>query len=470
MVFSILSTFIFGQEPVTYYYGDSTISATGHIENGQPHGLWKNFHINGRLKSTGNWFYGKLDSTWTFYFSNGYIKEQIQYFQGIKNGYSYTYDLDENYGHYLSKKQLYIEGDLHGRQISYYPNGSIKNIVTYSEGVKTGFEINLDTLENPKNIIEYRNDKAVSFQRVNQIHDSVKTGKWISLDEKFEIREENHYQNGSIVKEKEKKNNSTFKNVKYTIEGLEQQPKDTLFSGQFVNGEPVGQHIFYDSLNNPVRYVIYDSLSRKIEKGEIKNYKKSGPVKAYYANGNIKYRGYYLKGLKHGKWIYYFKDTLAKEQEGKFNYARLHGKWIWYYKDGDTLRIENHRNNKRNGLYISYDPYGNIVMRGYYYNNLKQEHWIEQWGFVTMKGQYFDNQRNGEWVGTYPDGTLAFKGNYVRGKEQGKFIFYFPNGHKRRIEFYKFGRPDGHWQFFDIQGNLYKVKTFKKGETLYYKP
>ena len=58
------------QENVIYYYPDSTISATGSMNNGRPDGYWKNYFPDGILKSEGNWYHGLLDSTWNFYFHN----------------------------------------------------------------------------------------------------------------------------------------------------------------------------------------------------------------------------------------------------------------------------------------------------------------------------------------------------------------------------------------------------------------
>ncbi len=468
MVFSLALLQAEAQNPVTYYYGDSTISAVGYFKNNQPHGLWKNFYHNGQLKSIGKRFYGKLDSTWTFYFNDGQIKTQIQYDKGIKNGFAYIYKKHSKTGSYLYKKRLYIDGKLHDKAFIYYPNGNIKSVTQYTEGTKTGTQINFYPDQTPKSIIDYRNNKAVSFQKINQFKDRLKSGTWIKIDDQFNIKEEIQYTEGKQTQVKSI--DDQFREINYTIEGLENKQKDSLFEGKFVDGQPVGRHIWYDSAGAPFKYILYDSLSRKIESGRIKNYQKSGPVNGFYLNGNIKYEGNYHKEKRHGKWTFFYKDGESIEQEGFYHTGKLNGKWVWFFKNQDTLRIENYRYADKEGLYISYEGFGNIIQKGEYYDDLKQGLWLEKRGQVTFKGKYFDGERDGHWIGHYNNGFVAFEGNYVRGKRNGKFIYYYPSGIKRRIEFYKFGKSVGHWQFFDQSGNLYKVKTYKEGESIYYKP
>ncbi len=467
LIFSLSLTCGYAQKDVTYYYGDSTISATGFLYKGQPHGLWKNFYNTGTLKSVGKRFFGKLDSTWTFYFSTGQIKMQIQYDKGIKNGFTHIYKFDEDYGHYLATKKLYIDGKLHGKAYSYYPNGNIKTVTQYHEGEKSGYKISFSISSKPKSLTEFRNNKPVSFQRVNQLSDSLKTGTWIKLDDRFNIKNTDQYRDGKTLNNQQEKNKR--KAIKYTIEGLNSNPQDTLFEGQYIDGIPVGRHISYDTAGLPIQYIEYDSLGRKREEGKIEQYKVSGEVTGYYPNGERKFTGSFKRNYKHGLWIYYFKNGVAIEQKGFYRYGKLHGSWYWFYKNGDTLRIENYRNGKREGTYISYDVFGNILQKGSYYNDQKQKKWFEKRGHVIFKGAYFDGERDGQWLGHYENGIKAFEGNYVRGKEQNKFIYYYPSGHKRRIEFYKFGKPVGHWQFFNQEGLLYKVKSFKKAESIYFK-
>lgn len=443
------------------------MSAIGKIKNGHPVGLWKNFHENGNLKSIGKWKHNMLDSTWLFYFSNGLLKQKIQYNNGIKNGFSYTYKLTNDSINYLYKKELYIEGKLHDKQTFYYPNGAIKEFINYTDGKKTDFSVQYDSLGKPVGLKTYRNNKPVSFQKINQKDEKGKKGTWIEVDDNYRITKTQQYQEGTIIENESEEPDKT-QPIRYSIEGLQTDHKDSLFSGQFINEIPVGRHLTFDENGNPQAYIIYDSTGNKLEEGKLKNNKLHGTVKGFYLTGNTKYFGAFQQGLKHGNWEFFYENGKI-EQLGTYYYNKPHGKWVWFYKNHDTLRIEHYKQGKLDGLYISYDPYGNIIQKGIYYDNQKQELWVENSASVQFKGKYFDGERDGLWTGTYNSGEKAFYGKYIRGKKTGKHIYYYSNGQPRQIEFYNFGKPVKHWQYFDREGNLYKVKTYKKGETLFYK-
>jgi antitoxin component YwqK of YwqJK toxin-antitoxin module len=465
LVFSLLFFHSFSQKQVTYFYPDSTISSTGMLKNGRPDGIWKTYFPDGKLKSEGKWYKGLLDSTWNFYFHTGQIKLKIQYNKGIKNGYSYTYKISKDSIHYMFKKELFLDGNIEGKVFTFYQNGNVKSVTNYNRDFKTGEEIEFDKEGKPETILFYENNRLISSERINQINNGAKNGTWIKLDQDFNIINKDILSNDSIIKTD--KINQELK-IKYTIEGLEETIKDTTFSGQYLNGIPVGRHLQFDSLNQPVSYIIYDSSGIKKEEGLIKNYKLNGYVIGYYNDANIKYKGSYLNNQKHGHWKFYFQNGNI-EQKGSFQKGLLHGDWLWYYKNGDTLRLETYRFGKRNDLYISYDPYGNIVQKGYYDNDLKQGIWSENTGEFLLKGKYFDDNKDGKWCGVYHNGEKAYIGSYLRGKPIGKHIFYYKTGTKRKIEFYDSGRKTGHWQYYNTEGQLYKIVSYQKGENIYIK-
>jgi antitoxin component YwqK of YwqJK toxin-antitoxin module len=462
---SFLSLNGLAQDKVTYYYPDSTISSSGTLLNGRPHGSWVNYYPDGNLKSKGNWYRGLLDSTWNFFFHTGDLKLLIQYEKGIKNGYAYTYAFTKDSIHYLSKKELFVDGMLEGKTYQYNSSGDIKRIINFRNNVKEGSEIIFSEKNHPATVYIYENNRLVTKETVNQTSNNNKEGTWIQLDKNFNIINTQDYSNDSIIS-----NNidAKFDKVKYTIEGLTQQIRDTAFQGQFINGVPIGRHILYDSLLEPVSYIIYDSLGHKIEEGKISDYKLNGKINGYYTDGSLKYTGSYVNNLRQGLWKYFYPNGIL-EQKGSYSNGKLNGKWLWFYKNKDTLRLETYRYGKRNGLYLSYDPYGVIIQKGYFDKDLKQEFWIENTGEFILRGNYFDGSKNDEWIGTYDNGKKAYIGNYLRGKPDGKHIYYYKNGNKRKIEFYETGRQVGHWQYFKKNGQLYKVKSYNKGESIFIK-
>lgn len=465
LVFSIIYFTGFTQNQVTYFYPDSTISSIGTINNGRPDGFWINYYPDGNIKSEGNWYKGLLDSTWIFYFHSGHIKLKIQYNQGIKNGYCLTYNFDKDSLHYLEKRELFVDGHLEGKVFDYFSNGTISSVTHYKSNSKTGEKIEFDTNGSPKSVYHYENNRLVSKEQVNRLSNGTKNGIWIAIDNDFNIVSKKMLSNDSVISEKSYENNIK---VKYTIEGLEETFKDTAFQGQYIDNVPVGRHLQFDSLFNPVSYIIYDSLGNKLEEGKISNNKIHGLTIGYYLNQNIKYKGFYRVNRKHGSWKYFYPDGKL-EQKGNFQSDKVHGEWIWFYRNGDTLRSESFKFNKRDGLYVSYDPYGNIIQKGFYENDLKQGEWIENTGEFVLKGAYFDDLKDGKWFGLYHNKEKAYIGNYLRGKPIGKHIYYYKSGNIRKIEYYESGRKTGYWQYFNKKGQLYKVKSYQKGEDIYIK-
>ncbi|MFO7864225.1 MAG: hypothetical protein R6U85_09520 [Salinivirgaceae bacterium] len=470
--FTLLSYSLHGQDTARYYYPDSTISAKGVLVDGKPHGLWLNYYSNGNLQSEGKRTHGLLDSTWTFYFETGQIKETIQYRNGIKNGYNFKYRIEDGH-HFLSEKILYIENKRQGKYFEYHTDGNIRKVITYKNGNKDGEELSFNQQNNVESVSLY--DDGQLSETYNIHKPSFKNSNGISqiiVNDEYEIEKVIGKSNNqdTVLRDFNTFVDQNSKKRKYTIEGLEnsQSSQDTLKSGQFRNGKPIGTHYRYNDENEIVEAIKYDSLGRVFKKYDYKDGHYHGNYFIFYPDSTVKVRGKFQKDSKDGFWTYFFADGTI-EQQGYYHKNRFHKKWVWYYQSGDTARIEHYRYGEREGLYISFDPYGQIVKKGLYIADKKQEDWIENTFYVLFKGDYFDGEKEGLWQGVYNDGVVAFEGNYVRGKKHGKHIFYYSNGNVRKVEQYHLGHPDGFWKYFFKNGELNKVITYKGEKQLYIK-
>jgi antitoxin component YwqK of YwqJK toxin-antitoxin module len=65
------------------YYVDSTCKV--------PYGLFRYYHPNGLVSSTGEFFYGKRNGTWTSYYSNGNMRDSANYDLGAITGNAYSW-------------------------------------------------------------------------------------------------------------------------------------------------------------------------------------------------------------------------------------------------------------------------------------------------------------------------------------------------------------------------------------------
>lgn len=432
-----------------FTYPSGVISSEGVFQNNVPHGIWKSYYENGTLKSIGKRVYGILDSTWTFFYSNGKIKEIVEYKNGVKNGYCYQYLLIPTY--HLAIKELYIDGLLEGTKTEFHVNGKIEKEVPFKKGKREGESFIYDSLEVPQSIITYRNNKGISFEKI-------KPGDIFQTDTAYQFSFGN---TDSIL-------SSNNKYRIYTIDGLlnDVLEKDSLYKGQYMDGKPIGLHYEFDSIGKPYVFTLYDSVGNKLAIGHIKDLQYNGATKGFFTNGQLKYEGAYSNNMRSNRWKYYYSSGLI-EQFGNYLKDVKHGKWVWFYCNGDTLRVETFHMGQLEGLYVSYNENNQIIKKGNYINNLKQDLWFLNTGHVQFEGNYFDDEKDGLWIGFYVDHEYAFKGNYVRGKKNGEHIFYYPNGDIRVIEQYSYDRPVNHWKYYDKTGKLYMIKSYGKKEKIY---
>jgi len=83
----------------------------------------------------------------------------------------------------------------------------------------------------------------------------------------------------------------------------------------------------------------------------------NGSYKEYYATGQAKVEGNYVKGMFDGKWIYFQQDGTII---GMGEYENGTGKQRAWYPDGKLKRIVRYENNLKQGQEIWYDLEGKI--------------------------------------------------------------------------------------------------------------
>ncbi|HEY1031909.1 MAG TPA: energy transducer TonB [Flavipsychrobacter sp.] len=90
----------------------------------------------------------------------------------------------------------------------------------------------------------------------------------------------------------------------------------------------------------------------------------------YFENGNKKYEGAYVKGMKDGKWIYYYKDTAAIWYLTNYYQGMIVDRLEQYYPNGKIKSWEWHINDSspitigacfdENGKEIAFSPFYEI--------------------------------------------------------------------------------------------------------------
>lgn len=477
-----------------FYYPNGQISSIGLMKNAKPDGFWKNYYVNGILKSEGKRKTGLLDSVWVFYFENALIKEKINYLNGKKNGYYYSfgffYNADNQLVSYLSKEYLYLNNLKHGLSTNYYKNGNIKSILPYKNGKRNGTAKFYDEEGKLISIIEYLNDKETDREELNKMHNSLKIGIWKEFYPNGKIKNESYYSQGKLhglYKEYDLQGNlkrtyryqhgtlvDTVVEIEKEIKIVEEfyQKRDSTGelikkkTGGFVDGKPIGVHRTYDSLGRVNSSKLYDKEGNLIGKGIVNiEGDRVGDWIFFYKNGNKKSEGRYLKNRRSGFWIYYFESGKI-EQQGTFKKGRPDGKWEWYFETGNLMRKEYYKNGKENGEQQEFNENQTLIAKGNYIDGLKEGKWFFDYGFHTETGNYKDDNRSGEWFFYYRNGKLYFKGSFIDGKENGEHFYFYQNGKLKEKRYYNFGQKEKNWEYYDYYGTLLKILTFENNKLI----
>lgn len=221
---------------------------------------------------------------WRTFFTNGKLKEETNHSSRIFQG-----------------------GNLEGERQSYYENGGLKELLSYSGGKKHG------------NYLEYYLNGQIKTSGI--FSKGVKVGLWKSF-----------YESGTIF------SLADFSNK-----------KDIEDYGRF----HIGYKEYYENGNLQAE----GAYSVDPYEFHFSQEKKSNYYKWYYPNGVLGMEGQYLSGERISEWREYYPngtlkmvgsyvdEKLRKKREMEsYNYPdrKKMGDWIFYNEDGDIIKKENY--------------------------------------------------------------------------------------------------------------------------------
>ncbi|HIA37252.1 MAG TPA: toxin-antitoxin system YwqK family antitoxin [Flavobacteriales bacterium] len=183
-----------------------------------------------------------------------------------------------------------------------------------------------------------------------------------------------------------------------------------------------------------------------------------------YPNGNIDYKGYFVKGRPAKIFKRYYKNGNIKSSfiyfdnnkacaahiygadsvliaTGLYRKEKRDSTWKYYRKNGELVSDENYRIGIKYGM-----------SNTYYYNNKLYERF-----------EYKNGKKDGVWKQYFEKGGLKIEGHYQNDKLQGKAIFYYPNGNVDHEGFYKDNVKNDAWNYYDERGNLLIQQRFDMG-------
>lgn len=148
-----------GEITASKMYQNDEVTGEGIVDaDMKMQGKWKIYYPGGKLKAEGDYKDGKRTGKWIFYYSNGQTEQVGTYANGKPDGEWKWYHLNGN----ILREEYYISGREDGEMKEYDPNGRIVASGQYTDGLKTGKW-------------EFKSD---SYRYAGSYMDDSQTGNW----------------------------------------------------------------------------------------------------------------------------------------------------------------------------------------------------------------------------------------------------------------------------------------------------
>lgn len=337
----------------------------------------------------------EMDGLQTFYYKNGSIKTTWE----MKHDDEY-YRLTEYWENGNIKNQVYRSKGgytLNGECFFYNENGIIRGYVNYNKGIKEGLEKTYDEAGNILYTTIFKNG-AIDFV-YNKDTEEPYSGKRVSYDNNGKELNSCNIKNGIPVgKYKEPKLEVEYINGKKNGYEIEKPNKGETIKTPYVNGIKEGLKIHYKNY-----------MHRKVSTTEYKNDKKNGVETFYYPvttwSDLIKEIYIYVDGVKEGEYKSYHQTKVG----------------IPLLRKQPKYETGIYKNNKKEGIFNSYDAKGNLLLSTIYENG----------------------RENGTEISYDKKGKIISTKEYKKGKLHGKAIFYNKDGKVTKEENYINGDLNG---------------------------
>ncbi len=304
---------------------------------------------------------------WKWFYDEETLWQEGTFKHGLKDGYFKEYDREGN----LLSATKYVDGEKIEKaeelvkleiRTDYYPDGSVKVVGTYKDGIPEGVRREYDEEGNIKKSYIFRNGKIVGEGIFTD--GGMREGNW-----------KEYYPDGTLKALGSYHNDERVGQWKFYYQGGQLEEL-----GAYINGKPDSVWRWFYKSGKVLRVeTFYNGLA-------------DGVMTEYDEEGNIITQGDYLEGKEEGAWFYQVGDN---RDEGTYAEGMRNGTWKSFYSDG-TLRFE--------GKFVDDLPNG--------------EHtWFWPDGKLKQQGQYVMGRKNGDWKRYDESSLLIITINYKGGKE-----------------------------------------------------
>jgi antitoxin component YwqK of YwqJK toxin-antitoxin module len=114
---------------VIEYAADGVILEEGYYLNNLREGVYTTFYNNGLVKSTCGYVGGLKQGQEVLFDDRGTVDQRATYHQGVLDGEFVIY-----VRHLMKEKRRYVDGELNGQLMKFYPNGVLMESSFYKDG------------------------------------------------------------------------------------------------------------------------------------------------------------------------------------------------------------------------------------------------------------------------------------------------------------------------------------------------
>jgi antitoxin component YwqK of YwqJK toxin-antitoxin module len=367
-----------------YLYANGKIKKTVPFVDGLENGLAMEYNTDGNIISLIEYKKGFIvnrekinrkdnnnlkQGKWIYFYDDGTVRLEGTYRNDKKNGYFKDYDKDGN----LISVTKYIDGVLQEDvaelaelevRTDYYPNGQVKTIASYKDGIPEGVRREFTEEGKIKMAYIFKAGEIIGEGIMNE--EGAKNGEW-----------KEYFPNGSLRAE-----------------------------GKYNDGKRVGEWVFYHENGNIEQTGYYNDF------GEY-----DGTWRWYYASGELLREEEWFNGLLDGYLVEYAEDGTVIT-EGDYIEGREEG--LWKYQSDNYSEEGYYRDGLRNGLWKSYYDDGQLSFSGEFIDdNPNGRHtWYWDNGQVKDDGKYIMGRKEGDWTKFTYDGTVFLVISYKNGVEK----------------------------------------------------
>jgi antitoxin component YwqK of YwqJK toxin-antitoxin module len=375
--------------------------------------------------------------------------------------------------------ETYVDDIKHGPTTYYYPDGKVRLVINFINGLEEGVARELDTNGAIITYMEYKRGFMITRECINRKDSKgLKQGRWKFFYDDFAVRQEGSFKDDKRYGYfKDYDENGSLITVKKYINDIEQVEAPELTSLKIkTDYYPNGAVKTVASYNGDIAEGVRREYNQegKITAGYVftkgaltgegivdEEGVKEGEWHEYYADSTIRAVGTYAKGKAIGNWKYYYENGKL-ESEGKFTKSGLlDGTWHWYFDDGSLRRVQSYIAGLEDGIYEEHDETSRLIVKGQYVEGLEDGEWLYDFGNYRETGSYRGGARFGKWKSFYADGTLKFEGDYIDDNLHGKVNWYWPSGKLKDQGNFVNGSREGDWITYNEDGTPFLLITYR---------